>query len=277
MTTLLAQDIGSAFQNAASSGPLLLAIAACMLAGLVSFASPCVVPLVPGYLSYLAGIAGADAQSADTRSPGTSTTGTSSTELANRWRVAGAASLFVAGFTIVFVLATASIFGVIGTLRINEQVLQRVGGVITIIMGAAFIGLIPVLQRDTRFAPQQISSLAGAPLLGGVFALGWTPCLGPTLAGVLSVAAGTEGATAARGVTLIVAYCMGLGLPFVVLAFGSSSAMRGVGWLRRNSQKIKVAGGVIMIAVGVALLTGVWGLFIAWIRNEFVSAVVLPI
>ena len=277
MTTLLAQDIGSAFQNAASSGPLLLAIAACMLAGLVSFASPCVVPLVPGYLSYLAGIAGADAQSADTRSPNTSTTGTSSPELANRWRVAGAASLFVAGFTIVFVLATASIFGVIGTLRINEQVLQRVGGVITIIMGAAFIGLIPVLQRDTRFAPQQISSLAGAPLLGGVFALGWTPCLGPTLAGVLSVAAGTEGATAARGVTLIVAYCMGLGLPFVVLAFGSSSAMRGVGWLRRNSQKIKVAGGVIMIAVGIALLTGVWGLFIAWIRNEFVSAVVLPI
>ncbi|OZC60528.1 cytochrome C biogenesis protein ResC [Rhodococcus sp. 15-725-2-2b] len=282
MTTLLAQDIGSAFQNAASSGPLLLAIAACMLAGLVSFASPCVVPLVPGYLSYLAGIAGADAQSAETRSPRTSTTGTSTTdtsspELANRWRVAGAASLFVAGFTIVFVLATASIFGVIGTLRINEQVLQRVGGVITIIMGAAFIGLIPVLQRDTRFAPQQISSLAGAPLLGGVFALGWTPCLGPTLAGVLSVAAGTEGATAARGVTLIVAYCMGLGLPFVVLAFGSSSAMRGVGWLRRNSQKIKVAGGVIMIAVGIALLTGVWGLFIAWIRNEFVSAVVLPI
>ena len=282
MTTLLAQDIGSTFQNAASSGPLLLAVAACMLAGLVSFASPCVVPLVPGYLSYLAGIAGADAQSADTRSPRTSTTGTSTTdtsspELANRWRVAGAASLFVAGFTIVFVLATASIFGVIGTLRINEQVLQRVGGVITIIMGAAFIGLIPVLQRDTRFAPQQISSLAGAPLLGGVFALGWTPCLGPTLAGVLSVAAGTEGATAARGVTLIVAYCMGLGLPFVVLAFGSSSAMRGVGWLRRNSQKIKIAGGVIMIAVGIALLTGVWGLFIAWIRNEFVSAVILPI
>ena len=277
MTTLFAQDIGSAFQNAASSGPLVFALAACMLAGLVSFASPCVVPLVPGYLSYLAGIAGADARSADAHSPGTSNTRGSSTSLASRWRVAGAASLFVAGFTVVFVLATASVFGVIGTLRINEQVLQRVGGVITIVMGAAFIGLIPVLQRDVRFAPQRISSLAGAPLLGGVFALGWTPCLGPTLAGVLSVAAGTEGATAARGVTLIVAYCLGLGLPFVVLAFGSSSAMRGVGWLRRNSQRIKVAGGVVMIAVGVALLTGVWGLFIAWIRNEFVTAVVLPI
>ncbi|MDJ0361892.1 cytochrome c biogenesis CcdA family protein [Rhodococcus sp. H29-C3] len=271
MTSLLAQGVGSTFQNAASSGPLVLAIAACMLAGLVSFASPCVVPLVPGYLSYLAGIVGADAQPL-----GASTSG-APPKLASRWRVAGAASLFVAGFTVVFVLATASIFGVIGTLRINEQVLQRVGGVITIIMGLTFIGFIPAFQRDTRFAPQRISSIAGAPLLGGVFALGWTPCLGPTLAGVLSVAAGTEGATAARGVTLIIAYCLGLGLPFVVLAFGSSSAMRGVGWLRRNSQKMKVAGGIIMIAVGVALLTGAWGLFIAWIRNEFVSAVVLPI
>ena len=266
------ESVGSTFQNAASSGPLVLAIAACMLAGLVSFASPCVVPLVPGYLSYLAGIAGADAPPI-----GAASTSGAPSKLASRWRVAGAAALFVAGFTIVFVLATASIFGVIGTLRINEQVLQQVGGAITIIMGLTFIGFIPAFQRDTRFAPQRISSLAGAPVLGGVFALGWTPCLGPTLAWVLSVAAGTEGATAARGVTLIVAYCLGLGLPFVVLAFGSSSAMRGVGWLRRNSQRIKVAGGVIMIAVGVALLTGVWGVFIAWIRNEFVSSVVLPI
>ena len=276
MTTILAQDIGSAFQNAASSGPLLLAIAACMLAGLVSFASPCVVPLVPGYLSYLAGIAGADGPPISPPPPGQASSG-SPVALASRWRVAGAAALFVAGFTTVFVLATASIFGVIGTLRVNEEILQRVGGVVTIIMGLTFIGFVPALQRDIRFAPQRISSLAGAPLLGGVFALGWTPCLGPTLAGVLSVAAGTEGATAVRGVTLIVAYCLGLGLPFVVLAFGSSSAMRGVGWLRRNSQKIKVAGGIIMVAVGVALLTGMWGLFIAWIRNEFVSAAVLPI
>lgn len=276
MTTVLAQDIGSAFQNAASGGPLLLAVAACMLAGLVSFASPCVVPLVPGYLSYLAGIAGADAPPIGPPPSGTAHA-ESPTMSTGRWRVAGAAALFVAGFTTIFVLATASIFGVIGTLRVNEDVLQRVGGVITIIMGLTFIGFVPALQRDLRFAPQRISSLAGAPVLGGVFALGWTPCLGPTLAGVISVAAGTEGATAARGVTLIVAYCLGLGLPFVVLAFGSSSAMRGVGWLRRNARKIKIAGGVIMVAVGIALLTGVWGLFIAWIRNEFVSAVVLPI
>lgn len=265
----LAQGVGSSFQTAASSGPLLLAVAACVLAGLVSFASPCVVPLVPGYLSYLAGISGADSPAV--------TRGDETSEPAGRWRVTGAATMFVAGFTVVFVLATASVFGVIGTLRINEDLLQRVGGVITIVMGLTFIGLIPALQKDTRFAPRRISSLAGAPLLGGVFALGWTPCLGPTLAGVISVAAGTEGTTAARGVILIVAYCLGLGLPFIVLAFGSAKALRGVGWLKRHSRTIQIVGGIMLVAVGLALVTGVWGMFVGWLRNEFVSSVVLPI
>ena len=249
----LAQGVGSSFQTAAASGPLLLAVAACILAGLVSFASPCVVPLVPGYLSYLAGISGADSPAV--------TRGDETSEPAGRWRVTGAATMFVAGFTVVFVLATASVFGVIGTLRINEDLLQRVGGVITIVMGLTFIGLIPALQKDTRFAPRRISSLAGAPLLGGVFALGWTPCLGPTLAGVISVAAGTEGTTAARGVILIVAYCLGLGLPFIVLAFGSAKALRGVGWLKRHSRTIQIVGGIMLVAVGLALVTGVWGMF----------------
>ena len=177
----------------------------------------------------------------------------------------------------VHAVATASVFGVIGTLRINEDLLQRVGGVITIVMGLTFIGLIPALQKDARFAPRRISSLAGAPLLGGVFALGWTPCLGPTLAGVLSVAAGTQGTTAARGVLLIVAYCLGLGLPFIVLAFGSVKALRGVGWLKRHSRTIQIVGGIMLVAVGLALVTGVWGMFVGWLRNEFVSSVVLPI
>ena len=189
----------------------------------------------------------------------------------------GAAVLFVAGFTVVFVAATASVFGVLGALTLNRELLQRIGGVITIVMGLAFVGLIPALHRDTRFTPRSISSLAGAPLLGAVFGLGWTPCLSPTLAGVLSVAVGTEGITAARGVVLIVAYCLGLGLPFVVLAFGSATALRGVGWLRRHARAIQVFGGVMLIAVGLALLTGVWELFVGWLRNEFVSTVVLPI
>ncbi|ETT27870.1 cytochrome c biogenesis CcdA family protein [Rhodococcus aetherivorans] len=269
--TVLAQGVGSSFQTAAATGPLLLAVGACLLAGLISFASPCVVPLVPGYLSYLAGVSGADAP------PLTAEVRTAGVHAPGRWRVTGAAALFVAGFTVVFVLATVSVFGVIGALRLNQELLQRLGGVVTIVMALAFLGLIPVLQKDTRFAPRRISSLAGAPLLGGVFALGWTPCLGPTLAGVLSVAAGTEGTTAARGVVLIVAYCLGLGLPFVALAFGSTSALRGVGWLRRHSRHIQIVGGVLLLAVGTALVTGVWEVFIAWIRDEFVTGTVLPI
>lgn len=166
-TTLLAGSdtlsagVGEAFQNAASSGPLLLALGACVLAGLVSFASPCVVPLVPGYLSYLAGVVGADAPAITAEEAKTRTITRSS-----RLRVAGAAGLFVAGFTVVFVLATASVFGVISTLLVNREVLMRVGGVVTIAMGLVFIGLIPALQKDVRFEPRRVSSLVGAPLLG---------------------------------------------------------------------------------------------------------------
>jgi len=277
-TTLLAGSetlsagVGEAFQNAASSGPLLLALGACVLAGLVSFASPCVVPLVPGYLSYLAGVVGADAPAITAEEAKARTITRSS-----RLRVAGAAGLFVAGFTVVFVLATASVFGVISTLLVNREVLMRVGGVITIAMGLVFIGLIPALQKDVRFEPRRVSSLVGAPLLGGVFALGWTPCLGPTLAGVMSVAAGTDGMTAARGVTLIVAYCIGLGLPFIILALGSARALTGVGWLRRNARTIQIFGGIMLVAVGIALVTGSWDQFVGWVRDAFISEVTLPI
>src|SRR5699024_2579381 len=120
-------------------------------------------------------------------------------------------------------------------------------------------------------------SLVGAPLRGAVFALGWTPCLGPTLSGVISVAAGTEGSTAARGVVLIVAYCIGLGLPFVLLALGSASALRGVGFLRRHARTIQVIGGIMLICVGFALVTGLWGDFVGWVQAAFVSDTTLPI
>ncbi|MGW4767866.1 cytochrome c biogenesis CcdA family protein [Nocardia sp. NPDC004278] len=272
--------VGDSFQQTAATGPLLLALGACLLAGLVSFASPCVVPLVPGYLSYLAGLVGAEAPPA-TAAQAKSLGGTAVSERAaartGRLRVAGAAGLFVAGFTVVFVLATATVFGVIQTLNVNRELLQRVGGVVTILMGLVFIGLVPALQRDTRMEPRRLTSIAGAPLLGAVFALGWTPCLGPTLSGVMAVSAGTDGTTAVRGVALIVAYCLGLGLPFVILAFGSASALRGVGWLRRNSRTIQLIGGMLLVAVGIALVTGAWDQFVAWVRDAFVSEVTLPI
>ena len=247
------------FAETAAAGPLLVALGLCVLAGLVSFASPCVVPLVPGYLSYLAAVVGADDPAG------------------RRWRVAGSALLFVAGFTAVFVLGTVAVLGMTSTLITNQILLQRIGGAITIVMGLVFIGFFPALQRQARFAPRQWAGIAGAPLLGAVFALGWTPCLGPTLTGVIAVASATEGADVARGVVLVLAYCLGLGIPFILLALGSGWAVNGFGWLRRHTRAIQVFGGALLIAVGLALLTGLWNDFISYVRDAFVSDVRLPI
>ncbi len=243
----------------AVAGPLLLALGLSVLAGLVSFASPCVVPLVPGYLSYLAALVGADQRSGA------------------RWRTAGSALLFVAGFTVVFLLGTVAVLGMTTSLIVNQVVLQRIGGVITIVMGLVFIGFFPLLQRQVRFAPTELAGVAGAPLLGAVFALGWTPCLGPTLTGVIAVASATDGAAVARGVVLVIAYCLGLGLPFVLLALGSGWAVGAFGWLRRHTRTIQVFGGVLLVAVGLALVTGLWNEMVSWIRDGFVRDVRLPI
>jgi cytochrome c-type biogenesis protein len=248
-----------------ASGPLALAMLVSIVAGLVSFASPCVVPLVPGYLSYLAAVVGVEEH------PGPVALRTA------RLRVAGAAGLFVAGFTAVFVLGTVAVLGMTTTLISNQLLLQRIGGVITIVMGLVFIGFIPVLQREARFTPRQMSTLGGAPLLGAVFGLGWTPCLGPTLTGVIAVASATDGASVARGVALVIAYCLGLGIPFVLLAFGSARAVQGLGWLRRHTRGIQIFGGVLLILVGAALVTGLWSDFVSWVRDAFVSDVTLPI
>ena len=247
----------------ATAGPLLLALAVSVLAGLVSFASPCVVPLVPGYLSYLAAVVGVDESGGAPPNA--------------RWRVTGSAALFVAGFTVVFLLGTVAVLGMTTTLITNQLVLQRVGGVLTILMGLVFVGYVPALQRQLRFAPRLLSTVAGAPLLGAVFALGWTPCLGPTLAGVITVASATDGASVARGIVLVIAYCLGLGIPFVLLAFGSASAVAGLDWLRRHTRALQIFGGVLLIAVGVALVSGGWNDFVSWLRDAFVSDVRLPI
>ncbi len=252
----------------ATTGPLLLAVAVSALAGLVSFASPCVVPLVPGYLSYLAAVVGVD-ERPDPHS--------GAVPAGAKWRVAGSAALFVAGFTAVFLLGSIAVLGMTTSLITNQVLLQRIGGAVTILMGMVFVGFVPALQRSLRFTPQQLSTVLGAPLLGAVFALGWTPCLGPTLTGVIAVASTTEGAGVARGVVLVIAYCLGLGIPFVALAFGSASAVAGLSWLRRHTRAIQIIGGVLLIAVGLALVTGVWDHFVAAVRDGLVSDVRLPI
>ena len=276
------------FTELAAAGPVLVALGMCVLAGLVSFASPCVVPLVPGYLSYLAAVVGVlpeDAADVTRRNSRlgeevreeSAKTSISTSAAATRLRVVGAAALFVAGFTAVFVLGTVAVLGMTTTLITNQLLLQRIGGVITIVMGLVFVGFIPALQRQARFTPRQLSTIGGAPLLGAVFALGWTPCLGPTLTGVITVASATDGANVVRGVALVIAYCLGLGIPFVLLAFGSTWAVQGLGWLRRHTRAIQIFGGLLLILVGAALVTGVWNDFVSWVRDAFVSDVTLPI
>jgi cytochrome c-type biogenesis protein len=252
------------------SGPLLLAAVVAVAAGAMSFASPCVVPLVPGYLAYLAGLVGADAPPVTVDGEPPARRG--------RWRVAGAALLFVAGFTVVFGAGSILVLGLSNALLDNEQLLERIGGVVTIVMGLVFLGLIPLLQRDVRPHAAPRAGLVGAPLLGAVFALGWTPCLGPTLTGVMSVAAGTQvGPGTVRGVLLVLAYCLGLGLPFIVLALGARWAVRATGWLRRHVRGVQIAGGTLLLAVGVALVSGLWGDLVDWLRESVVTTVNLPL
>jgi cytochrome c-type biogenesis protein len=248
----------------AISGPLLLAALVAAAAGAVSFASPCCLPLVPGYLGYLAGLVGSQPPRVAGYGPSAPTV--------HRWRVAGAAVLFVLGFTLVFMAAMLAVLGLADALLINEQLLQRLGGVITILMGMVFLGFVPALQRSVRLAAKPRDGLWGAPLLGAIYGLGWTPCLGPTLAGVIAVASATDiGPYTVRGVLLILAYCLGLGLPFVLLALGAGWAVRTAGFLRRHIRRVQQFGGALLIVIGLLLVTGLWGELIAILRGPISS------
>jgi cytochrome c-type biogenesis protein len=250
----------------AISGPLLLAAGVALLAGTISFASPCVVPLVPGYLAYLAALVGADAPavSADEE------------RKKGRWAVLGAALLFVLGFTVVFVATLGTLVWLADTLTLNQDLLQRIGGVLTIGMALVFLGWIPGLQREVRSHRVPGGGVWGAPLLGAVFGLGWTPCIGPTLSAVTTLASATGGAEA-RGYLLIAVYCLGLGLPFLLIALGARWAVRATDWVRRHGRQVQIFGGALLMIVGILLVTGVWGDLMGWLRNELAGDLRLPL
>jgi cytochrome c-type biogenesis protein len=249
--------LAGAAGDTVTSGALPLAVAVAALAGLVSFASPCVLPLVPGFLGYVTGLTG---ESAQDRARGRTLLG---------------AGLFVAGFTAVFVLGSIFVTGAGRGLVEHREVLMRVGGVLVVLLGLVFLGL--GSQREARIHWRPRAGLAGAPVLGAVFALGWAPCTGPTLAAVLVMATATSDPQVGRSVTLAVAYGLGLGLPFLLVAAGLDRAGRVSGWLRRHQRGIQVAGGVLLVTVGVLLLTGIWEDANRWLQSELVVGFEVPV
>ena len=259
--------MGETFRGLVTDGPLLVAAAVAALVGLISFASPCVLPLVPGYLAYVSGLvgSGAPAPAAVATAPGAVATAVRADERPPRARMVLGAVLFVLGFTAVFV-AFGTAFGGLGRLLLEHAVLlDRIFGVVTVLVGLGFLGWLPLLQRTTRLSARPAAGLAGAPLLGVVFGLGWTPCLGPTLAAVYSLAV-SEG-TAARGALLSVAYCVGLGVPFVLVALGARWAVGATAFLRRHARAVTRIGGAVLVLVGLLLLSGAWTDMMQWLRS----------
>ena len=230
-----------------TSGSLLVAIPIALAAGLVAFLSPCVLPLAPGYVSYVTGLTGAELATGNRRS-----------------RVLLGSVLFVLGFSVVFV-SYGALFGGLGSVLLRyEDIITRVMGVIVIAMGLAFMGVVPWFQREYRMLRAPTWGLAGAPLLGVLFGLGWTPCIGPTLTAVQSLALAE--ASALRGAILSFAYCIGLGLPFIAFGLLIDRAARATAFIRRHYAWIMRIGGGMLVVVGVLLITGVWLDFTIWLR-----------
>jgi cytochrome c-type biogenesis protein len=218
------------------NGGLWLAVPIAIAAGLLSFLSPCVLPLVPGYLGYVSGV----------------TSGREKT----RGRMLAGVGLFVAGFSVVF-LAVSLLIGTVGVFVTQyTDVILRVAGVVVILMGIVFIGQVSFLQRTIKPGWQPRTGLIGAPLLGIVFAVGWTPCVGPTLIAVSSMA--LDQGDLWRALLIGVAYCVGLGIPFLLVAIGFGWVGSSVQWVKRHIRAVNIAGGVLLILIGVLMVSGLW-------------------
>ena len=242
--------LGADFAQTVLSGPLLLAAGAAALAGLVSFASPCVLPLVPGYVGYVTGLSGSSLRDKQT------------------WRVVVGISLFVLGFTVVFVLLGTS-FSALGALFSQWQsIILRVLGVIVILAGFVFMGGFGLLQNERRIRARPKAGLWGAPVLGATFALGWAPCVGPTLSAVLSMSVSFGGdGMIWRGALLAFIYCLGLGIPFILLALAIHKGAGRLEWVRKHQTAIVRAGGIMLIILGVLMASGVWNMWMTSLQG----------
>jgi cytochrome c-type biogenesis protein len=250
LASLPAASLGQWFSDTAKDGSLLLAVPVALIAGTVSFFSPCVLPLLPGYLSYVTGLSAADIVAGGSASV--------------RGRMVAGVGLFIVGFSLVYVTLGGA-FGALGaTWPLEHQgVLTKILGVITIVLGLVFAGVVPWLQRDVRVHRVPAVGVGAAPVLGALFGLGWTPCIGPTLGAVLSLT-GTYGSNPTRGAILAFVYCLGLGIPFIVAALSFERMMTAVAWVRKRQVWVMRLGGAMLVTVGVLLLTGVWD---SWVQS----------
>lgn len=249
--------MGGIFSDTVLNGSLLLALPVALLAGFVSFLSPCVLPLVPGYLGYVTGLTGVDLAKQ------------------RRGRMVAGIGLFVLGFTVVFV-ATGAVFGQLGSwLAISSGWLTRVLGIVVVLMGIVFMGGLGIFQREARVHARPPAGLWGAPLLGITFGLGWVPCIGPTLAAV-QVLAFSDGPTAYKGALLTFVYCLGLGVPFLLIALGLRRGLGAMAFFKKHRRALQGAGGGMLILVGVLMVSGVWTYWISQLQI-WIGTVELPV
>ena len=257
MFATLSSSIGSDFASQVLSGSLLAAIPIALLAGLVSFASPCVLPLVPGYFGYVSGMAG---------------TGGAGKQ-ASRPKLILGVLLFVLGFSSVFVVLGIVVSAAGAQLQTQMDIIMRVMGVLVILMGLAFMGAMPFMQNTRRLNFSPRAGLIGAPILGIAFGLGWSPCMGPTLSAVMTL--GMNEGTLLRGATLALVFCLGLGVPFLALAVWFERSGPVLAWLRKRRRGLQLFGGAMLVTLGVLLVTGLWvrltGVLQGWIDGFWVA------